>query len=267
MNIIKSLVVGCLLWVALTVSAQSEPKHAIAMQGEPALPADYTHFPYVNPDAPKGGALRVARTGSFDSVNPFIIKGQAVAGPRKLVFESLLARSQAEPFTLYGHIAETIDVNAERTVVTFRLNPKARFSDGELVQADDVVYSLETLRDNGRPKHRTYYSKVTAIETPDKLTVRLTLEPGDRELALILGLLPVLPKHVFEKRDFERTTLDKLVGSGPYVFDTIDAGDHVIYRRNPDYWAKNQPSARGQFNYDTIRYDYYRETHSAFEAF
>ncbi|MGI9513582.1 MAG: extracellular solute-binding protein [Anderseniella sp.] len=267
MSIIIRLVYGCLLWVALTALAHAEPKHAIAMQGEPALPANYTHFPYVNPDAPKGGALRMARTGSYDSVNPFIIKGQAVAGPRKLVFESLLARSRAEPFTLYGHIAETIDVNSERTEVTFRLNPKARFSDGEAIQADDVVYSLETLRDKGRPNHRTYYSKVTSIETPDNLTIRLKLEPGDRELALILGLMPVLPKHVFETRDFEQTTLEKLVGSGPYVFDRIDAGDHVIYRRNPDYWAKDLPSARGQFNYDTIRYDYYRDTQGAFEAF
>ena len=267
MNMIIRLVYGCLVWLALTAPLHAEPKHAIAMQGEPALPADYTHFPYVNPDAPKGGTLRMARTGSFDSVNPFIIKGQAVAGPRKLVFESLLARSRAEPFTLYGHIAETIDVNAERTEVTFRLNPKARFSDGEPVQADDVVYSLEILRDNGRPNHRTYYSKVTSIETPDNMTIRLQLEPGDQELALILGLMPVLPKHVFEKRDFERTTLDKLVGSGPYVFDKIDAGDHIIYRRNPDYWAKDLPSARGQFNYDTIRYDYYRDTQGAFEAF
>ena len=267
MNMIIRLVCGCLLWLALAVPAHAEPKHAIAMQGEPALPADYTHFPYVNPDAPKGGSLRMARTGSFDSVNPFIIKGQAVAGPRKLVFESLLARSHAEPFTLYGHLAETVAVNPERTEVTFRLNPKARFSDGEPVLADDVVYSLQTLRDHGRPNHRTYYSKVTAIDTPDDLTIRLTLEPGDRELALILGLMPVLPRHVFETRKFEQTTLDKLVGSGPYVFDRIDAGDHVIYRRNPDYWAKDLPSARGQFNYDTIRYDYYRDTQGAFEAF
>ncbi len=258
---------ACVVWLALALPVQAEPKHAIAMQGEPALPADYTHFPYVNPDAPKGGAFRTARTGSFDSVNPFIIKGQSVAGPRKLVFESLLARSDAEPFTLYGHIAETIDVNAERTEVTFHINPKARFSDGEPVQADDIVYSLETLRDHGRPNHRTYYSKVISTETPDALTVRMKLEPGDRELALIIGLMPVLPKHVFETRDFEQTTLDKLIGSGPYVFDKIDAGDHVIYRRNPDYWAKDLPSARGQFNYDTIRYDYYRDTQGAFEAF
>ena len=267
MNMMLRLLSAGMVWLALSAPVHAEPRHAIAMLGEPALPADYTHFPYVNPDAPKGGALRIARTGSFDSVNPFIITGQAVAGPRDLVFESLMARSRAEPFTLYGHIAETIDVNADRTEVTFRINPKARFSDGEPVQADDIVYSLETLRDNGRPNHRTYYAKVTSIETPDAMTVRMKLEPGDRELVLILGLMPVLPKHVFEKRDFEKTTLDKLVGSGPYVFDTIDAGDHVIYRRNPDYWARDLPSARGKFNYDTIRYDYYRDTQGAFEAF
>ncbi|MEO1160673.1 MAG: extracellular solute-binding protein [Pseudomonadota bacterium] len=267
MNTMLRLLSACLVWLALAVPVNAEPRHAIAMQGEPALTAGYSHFPYVNPDAPKGGALRMARTGSFDSVNPFIIKGQAVAGTRLLVFESLLARSQAEPFTLYGHIAETIDTNAERTEVTFRINPKAQFSDGEPIQADDVVYSLETLRDHGRPNHRTYYSKVVSLETPDNLTVRMKLEPGDRELVLILGLMPVLPRHVFEKRDFEQTTLDKLVGSGPYVFDKIDAGDHVIYRRNPNYWAKDLPSARGQFNYDTIRYDYYRDTQGAFEAF
>ncbi len=267
MNMMLRLLSAFMVWLALAASVNAEPRHAIAMLGEPALPADYTHFPYVNPDAPKGGTLRVARTGSFDSVNPFLIRGQAVAGARPLVFESLLARSGAEPFTLYGHIAETIDVNENRTEVTFRINPKARFSDGEPIQADDIVYSLETLRDSGRPNHRTYYAKVMSIETPDAMTVRMKLEPGDRELALILGLMPVLPKHVFEKRDFEQTTLDKLVGSGPYVFDEIDAGDHVIYRRNPDYWAKDLPSARGKFNYDTIRYDYYRDTQGAFEAF
>ncbi len=247
--------------------AQATPKHAIAMQGEPALPPDYTHFPYVNPDAPKGGAYREALVGSFDSVNPFIIRGQAVWGVRDYVFESLLMRSRDEPFTLYGHIAETIEVNEERTEITFRLNPKARFSDGEPILADDVVYSLETLRDHGRPNHRSYYAKVTKLETPDERTVRMALEPGDRELVLILGLMPVLPKHLFEGKDFEQTTLDKLVGSGPYVFDTIDAGDHVIYRRDPDYWARDLPQAKGQFNFDTIRYDYYRDMQGAFEAF
>lgn len=267
MTMMMRLLVSCMAWLMLSVPVYAEPRHAIAMQGEPALPADYKHFPYVNPDAPKGGTLRVATTGSFDSVNPFIIRGQAVAGPRSLVFESLLTRSRAEAFTLYGLIAETVDVNADRTEVTFRINPKARFSDGEPIHADDVVYSLETLREHGRPNHRTFYSKVTSIDTPDDLTVRLKLEPGDRELVLILGLMPILPKHVFEKRDFEKTTLDKLVGSGPYVFDTIDAGDHVIYRRNPDYWAKDLPSTRGQYNYDQIRYDYYRDSQGAFEAF
>ncbi len=266
----KRLATLILFALALAVAwqpAQAEPKHAIAMQGEPALPPDYTHFPSVNPDAPKGGAYREALVGSFDSVNPFIIRGQAVWGVRDYVFESLLMRSRDEPFTLYGHIAETIDVNDDRTEVTFRLNPKAKFSDGEPILADDVVFSLETLRDHGRPNHRTYYAKVTKIETPDERTVRMELEPGDRELVLILGLMPVLPKHLWEGKDFEQTTLDKLVGSGPYEFETIDAGNHVIYRRNPDYWAKDLPQTRGQFNYDTIRFDYYRDMQGAFEAF
>ena len=266
----NTLLRALIVMVSLAVSASitiAEPKHAIAMQGEPALPADYTHFPYVNPDAPKGGAYREALTGSFDSLNPFIIKGQAVEGARDLVFESLLTRSRDEAFTLYGHIAEKVDVNDERTEITFHINPLAKFSDGEPVEADDVVYSLNTLKESGRPNHRTYYSKVTSIVTPDNKTVTMTLEPGDRELVLILGLMPVLPKHVFEKREFEQTTLDKLIGSGPYVFDSVDAGDHVIYRRNDNYWAKDLPSAKGHFNYDTIRYDYYRDTQGAFEAF
>lgn len=254
-------------WLALLLPAHAEPNHAIAMQGDAALPADYQHFPYVNPDAPKGGALRMARTGSFDTVNPFIIRGQAAAGPRAFVFESLMARSRAEPFTLYSHIAKSIDVNVDRSEVTFHIDPRARFSDGEAIQSDDIVYSLKTLREHGRPNHRTYYSKVKSISTPDKLTVHMILEPGDRELVLILGLMPVLPRHFFEARDFEKTTLDKLVGSGPYMFDTIDAGDHIIYRRNPEYWAKDLPSARGLYNYDTIRYDYYRDSQGAFEAF
>lgn len=267
MNRFLRLLFVCVSWSALVLSAHAEPRHAIAMQGEPALPPDYKHFPYVNPNAPKGGALRAARTGSFDNVNPFIIRGQVVDGPRALVFESLMARSRAEAFTLYGHIAKTIDVSSDRTEVTFHINPKARFSDGEAIRSDDIVYSLETLREHGRPNHRTFYSKVKSINTPDSLTVHMILEPGDRELVLILGLMPVIPKHFFEKRDFEKTTLDQLVGSGPYMFDNIDAGDHIIYRRNPDYWAKDLPSARGHYNYDTIRYDYYRDTQGAFEAF
>ncbi len=267
MNRIIRTLFTVVVGLALLGQAHAEPKHAIAMQGEPALEPGYTHFPYANPDAPKGGDYREALTGSFDSVNPFIIKGQSVEGPRDFVFESLMARSRDEPFTLYGHIAEKLDVNDDRTEVTFYLNPKAKFSDGKPILADDVIFSLETLRDFGRPNHRTYYAKVKKTERLDDRTIRMTLEPGDRELVLILGLMPVLPRHVFEGREFEQTTLEKLVGSGPYIFDTIDPGDHVIYRRDPDYWAKDLPSAKGQYNYDTVRYDYYRDNQGAFEAF
>ena len=157
-------------------------------------------FPYANPDAPKGGDLRQAVEGSFDNLNPFIIKGNRVTAVRKFVFESLLARNRSEPFALYGLIAESIDVNEDRSRVTFRLRKEARFSDGQPVTSADVVFSLQTLRDKGRPHYGAYYSKVTNIETPDDYTITMELAPGDRELVLIIGLMPILPRHFFENR-------------------------------------------------------------------
>ncbi|MDH3742401.1 MAG: ABC transporter substrate-binding protein, partial [Hyphomicrobiales bacterium] len=159
----QAAVLALLSWIVPHAPLAAEPAHGIAMHGRPQLPADFTHLPYVNPDAPKGGKLRQALTGSFDSLNPFIIKGQRAGAVRKYVFESLMARNRDEPFALYGLLAETIDVNRERTKITFQLNPKARFSDGTPVTARDVIFSLETLRDKGRPNHRIYYSKVERI--------------------------------------------------------------------------------------------------------
>lgn len=253
-----------LLWCITTLEA--EPAHGIAMHGEPQLPADFTHFAYANPDAPKGGKLRQALTGSFDSLNPFIIKGQRAGPVRKHVFESLMARNHDEPFALYGLLAETIDVNEDRTKVTFRLNPKARFSDGQPVTAKDVVFSLETLRDKGRPNHRTYYSKVERIETSDEHTITMHLAPGDRELVLIIGLMPVLPAHYFKDRAFDETTLEPMVGSGPYTITTIKQGERVVFTRNPDYWGRDLPASKGLWNFDEIIFDYYRDSQSAFEA-
>jgi peptide/nickel transport system substrate-binding protein len=182
----------------------SEPDHGIAMHGEPELPEDFSHFPYVNPDAPQGGVLRQAVTGTFDSLNPFIIRGQPVDAVRTYVFESLMSRNRAEPFALYGLIAQSIEVAPDRSRVTFNLDPRARFSDGTPVTAADVVFSLETLRDHGRPNHRTYYSKVDRIEAPDDHTVTFHLQEGDRELVLILGLMPIVPRHAFESASSRR---------------------------------------------------------------
>jgi peptide/nickel transport system substrate-binding protein len=251
----------------LDATAQAEPKHGIAMHGEPALGVDFPHLPYVNPSAPKGGVLKLATTGSFDSTNPFIVMGQAVTGVRTYTFESLLGRNWDEPFSLYGLLAESIDVTEDFSSITFKLRSGARFSDGRPVTAADVVFSLELLRDHGRPNFGNSYSKVKRVETPDERTVVYHQAAGDRELPLILGLMPVLPKHFWQGRDFEKSTLDPLIGSGPYRIESIRAGEGITYRRNPDYWGKDLPLNGGLWNFDELRIDYYRDNNATFEAF
>jgi peptide/nickel transport system substrate-binding protein len=258
-------VVAALLMVNALASA--EPRHGIAMHGEPALPVDFAHLPYANPEAPKGGQLRQAVTGSFDSVNPFIVKGSSAAGIRTYVFESLLGRNWAEPFSLYGLLAESIEVSDDRQTFTFRLRPEARFSDGSPVTAADVVFSLETLRDKGRPNFKNSYSKITSIETPDERTIRFTQASGDRELPLIVGVMPVLSKAFWQGKDFAATTLDPITGSGPYVIQSVKPGETITYARNKDYWGKDLALQRGLWNFDELRFDYYRDANAAFEAF
>ena len=253
---------------ALAVSgALAEPKHGIAMHGEPALPADFAHLPYANPDAPQGGQLRQAMVGSFDSTNQFIVKGTADIRVRVYVIESLLARSWAEPFSLYGLLAETIDVSDDRQTFTFKLRPEARFSDDTPVTAADVVFSMETLRDKGRPNFKNSYSKITKVDTPDDRTIVFHQESGDRELPLIMGLMPILSKGYWQDRKFDETTLDAIVGSGPYVIDEVKPGETIVYKKNPNYWANDLPIAKGFWNFDEIRVDYYRDANAAFEAF
>lgn len=253
--------------LAASLPAMAQPQHGIAMLGEPALPADFKNLPYVNPDAPQGGQLRQAITGSFDSVNPFIVKGQAATGVRSYVFESLMGRNWNEPFSLYGLLAETIDVSDDRQTFTFRIRPEAKFSDGTPVTAADVVFSMETLRDKGRPNFKNSYSKISKVETPDERTVTFHQEAGDRELPLIIGVMPILSKKAWEGKDFAQTTLDPLVGSGPYVMEAIKAGESITYRKNKDYWGKDLAINKGLWNFDTVRFDYYRDANAAFEAF
>src|SRR3954468_7514780 len=198
--------------------ADSEPHHAIAMHGRPALPADFDHMPYVNPTAPKGGRLVWGVLGTFDSLNPLIVRGIAVQQMRGYVIESLLARGQNEPFTLYGLLADSIDTNDERSQVTFHVNPQARFSDGKKVTAEDVLFSWQLLKERGRPHFRQYFGKVTRAELLDPLTIRFDIaEAHDRELPLILGLMPILPRHAVDPATFEETSMTPPVGSGPYL--------------------------------------------------
>jgi peptide/nickel transport system substrate-binding protein len=247
---------------------QAADSHAIAMHGEPALPADFTHMPYANPDAPKGGRLVQGVLGSFDSLNPLIVRGLAVQQIRGFVIESLMSRGNDEAFTLYGLLARSVETDDARSYVTFHLDPRARFSDGQPVVADDVLFSWELLRDKGRPNHRQYYSKVAKAEATDPLTVRFDFGGvKDRELPLILGLMPVLPRHAVDAATFEETSMAAPVGSGLYRVTAVKPGASVTLTRNPDYWGRDLPVNRGLWNFDEIRIDFYREANGQFEAF
>jgi len=248
--------------------------YAIAMHGAPALPADFTHMPYADPDAPKGGRLVQGLLGTFDSLNPMIVRGiavqqiVAVQQMRGLVVESLMARGNDEAFTLYGLLASSVETDEARSHVTFHLNPLARFSDGQPVRADDVLFSWALLRDHGRPNHRLFYSKVARAEAPDPLTVRFDFGGvPDRELPLILGLMPILPRHATDAATFEETSMTAPTGSGPYRVSAVRPGASVTLTRNPDYWGRDLPVNRGLWNFDEIRLDYYREANGLFEAF
>ncbi|MEM1372128.1 MAG: ABC transporter substrate-binding protein, partial [Pseudomonadota bacterium] len=242
--------------------------HAIAMHGTPKYAAGFNAFSHVNLNAPKGGTLRLGLLGSFDSLNPFIIKGVAAAGLRGFVYESVLTRGPDEAFTLYAGIAHAVEMPDDRSSITFHIDKGAQFSDGEPIDADDLIFSWRTLRDLGRPNHRTYYAKVTEAKRLDAHTVRFELGDGsDRELPLILGLMPVLPSHALTPDTFNATTLKAPVGSGPYAIEKIEAGRAITYRRRGDWWGKDRPVNRGRFNFDTVRYDYYRDAAPLFEAF
>jgi len=238
------------------------------MHGPPALPADFSHMAYVNPDAPKGGRLTWGLPGTFDSLNPLIVRGIALQQIRGFVVESLMARGNDEPFTLYGLLAKSIETDDARSYVIFHLDPRARFSDGQPVLADDVLFSWALLRDHGRPNHRQYYAKVAKAEAPDPLTVRFDLTGADdRELPLILGLMPVLPRHATDVATFEETSMAPLIGSGPYRVTAVNPGVSVTFTRNPDYWGRDLPINRGLWNFNEIKFDFYRESNAAFEAF
>jgi len=244
------------------------PQHGIAMHGEPALPEGFRQLRYANPDAPKGGRMTQGVLGTFDSLNPFIVKGLAPAQIRGYVVESLLARGYDEPFALYGLLARTVETDADRNTVTFTLDPAAKFSDGKPVTAGDVIFSWQLLRDKGRPNFRTYYVKVAKAEALSERVVRFDLTgANDRELPLILGLMPILPKHAIDPDKFEETMLDPLIGSGPYVIAKVDPGRSVTLQRDPNYWGRDLAINRGFWNFDEIRFDYYRDANSHFEAF
>ncbi len=262
-----------LLVAAPTLLAAQEwvSAHAISMHGTPKEEEDFKHFNYVNPDAPKGGTLRLNIVGTFDSVHPYIVKGRPAEG-MTYVYEALLARTQDEPFTLYPLLAEKIDVKPDRSGIRFHINPKARWQDGKAVTADDVYFSWASLRDKGKPTHRSYYKKVLSATVNDAHTITFLLKKNDdgsidREMPLILGLMPILPKHMFANKPFDETTLVPPVGSGPYRVRDVQPGRSMVFERDKNYWGADLPARRGTCNFDTIRYDYYRDENVAQEAF
>lgn len=263
------LLAGCVVAAtSLTASAEEvERRHGVSMHGDLKYPPEFAHFDYVNPDAPKGGEVRMAAIGTFDSFNPFILKGVPAAGV-SLLFDTLTVQSDDEPFSQYGLIAGSIEMPEDRSWVVFTLRSEARFHDGSPVTADDVIFSFETLRDEGQPFYRAYYANIVEVERLGPRRVKFHFDGTEnRELPLIVGQLQVFSKAWYSEHPFNESSLVPPLGSGPYRVETADAGRSVTYRRDPDYWAADIAVNRGRWNFDALRWDYYRDSTVALEAF
>jgi microcin C transport system substrate-binding protein len=265
LNTILALWVGLLGFPLITLSAS--PQHALALHGTPKYGPDFTHLDYVNPKAIKGGHVRLAEIGTFDNLNPYILKGIAAAGVSGL-FDTLTYHARDEAFTEYGLLAESIEVADDNSWVIFTLRPQARFHDGSPVTAEDVIFSFNILKTKGHPFYRSYYANVQRAEQMGNHKAKFTFSSGDnRELPLILGQMPVLSKSYWNHHDFEKTTLSPPLGSGPYKVESVDPGRSITYQRDPNYWGADLAVNVGRNNFDTLRYDYYRDATVALEAF
>lgn len=256
-----------LLFACLSLPALAAPQHALTLYDEPPkYPVDFKHFDYVNPDAPKGGTFRQASFGGFDSLNPFINKG-VPADNVGIIYDTLMRQSLDEPFTEYGLVAGKIEKAPDNSWVRFYLRPEARFHDGHPMRAEDVVFTFNTLIKDGAPLYRQYYGDVADVVAEDPLKVLFKFKHNNnRELPLILGQLPVLPKHWYENREFTRGNLEPPLGSGPYKVAQVKAGRSIRYERVKDYWAKDLPLNRGFYNFDAMTFDVYRDNNVALEA-
>ena len=251
--------------------AATEPagagSHGISLFGELKYGPDFKNFDYVNPNAPKGGTMKLSAIGTYDTLNPYVVKGVPAAGIGQ-IFDTLMVASQDEPGSEYGLVAETVEVAPDRLSVLYTMRKEARFHDGSPMTAADLVWTFNTLREKGHPMYRSYYGDVTKVEPEGERGVRFRFkDASNRELPQILGEMPVLSKAYWANRDFSKTTLEPPLGSGAYKIDTIDPGRSITYRRVLDYWAANLPVSKGRFNVDVIRYDYYRDGTIALEAF
>lgn len=255
-------------FAAIGSMTMAEPQHGIAMYGDPALPADFTALPYANPDAPTGGRIVTGEVGSFDSLNPHIQKGTVPWQLRFLAYESLMGRNWDEPFALYGLLAESIETAEDRSWVEFTLRPEAHFSDGSPVTVEDVLWSYETLGTEGHGRYRGLWSKVASAEAVGDNKVRFTFTQPEPELALIIGMRPILQKSQWDGLEFTESGLDNVpVTTAPYVISDFEAGRSVTLTRNPDYWGQDLPFRRGTNNLDEIKLEFFTDAAVMFEAF
>lgn len=253
-----------LIWVSPALASEA---FGLAMHGEAKYSSSDAHLDYANPDAPVGGTITYDAIGTFDTINPYSIKGKAAQG-LNLVYDRLMARVWDEPFTMYPLIAERVEVPDDRSSITVHVNPKARFHDGSAITADDVIFSFETLKNEGRPNMRSVYRLVKTVEKLGDMSAKFSFGDGyDQETAMIIAMMPVLSKAYWEGKTFDQTTLDMPVLNGPYKISEIDPGRKVIYERVPDYWAKDLLTSVGHYNFDRVVYEYYRDDTVAFEAF
>jgi len=261
-----------LLALAATAPALAEDaapvRHGIAMHGEPALPPDFDHLPYADPEAPRGGRITLGFQGTFDSLNPLVVLGVAPDAVPRYVLQSLMQRSADEPFTVYGLVARSVEMPADRSWVAFNLDPRARFSDGEPLTAKDVRFTFDLLKKHGKPFHRSSFGQVKSVEAEGPHRIRFDLSgSNDRELPLIIAMMPIFAAHATDPGHFSETTLTPPVGSGPYAITEVKPGERVVLTRRTDFWAEDLPVTRGLYRFDEIRYDFYRDANSLFEAF
>lgn len=260
-----------LISTLLSFQVKADDVFGLAMHGAPALKSGFTALPYTNPSAKKGGRITFGLLGTFDTLNPYTVRGiaaQGIAAPIALVVQTLMVRSADEPFTLYAGLAKSMETPDDRSYVIFHLDPDARFSNGAAVTSDDVIFTWSLLKEKGKPYHRGYYNKAIKATAADAYTVRFDFADGsDRELPLILGLMPVLSKSTTKIEQFEETTQEPPIGSGPYVVAEIKIGESITLKRNPNFWGKDKPQYRGLYNADEYRMDYYRDANALFEAF